>query len=94
MSGGAGHVRDMQNREKQNRSMRASQRTKFKSNESNLLYAESEPVEWDFEEVSKEELEVIKEGIRIRAKKEQTKERLIILLMVIIIIATLWYLLA
>lgn len=39
MSGGAGHVRDMQNRARQNRSMRASKREKFKSSSRDLIYS-------------------------------------------------------
>ena len=77
MSGGAGHVMDMNNRMRQNRSMKTSNKQKFKSNsqELNFKFGNVEIIE--FKKVSEEALEKIKNEIRLKGKKERKKDRLV-----------------
>ena len=56
MSGGAGHVADMNNRMKQNRSMKTSNKPKFKSNNRDLNFSSVESKKLTFKKVSEEEL--------------------------------------
>ena len=86
MTGGAGHVRDMQNRARQNRSLRASQKDKFKASSRDLIYSKGKSEKWKFKDISKEKLDEIKKNIRKKARKERKRERIIILIIVLIII--------
>lgn len=92
MSGGAGHVADMNNRMKQNRSMKTSNKPKFKSNNRDLNFPKGEPQKLTFKKVSEEELTRIKNEIRQKAESERKKERIIIALtaLILIIILTLF----
>ena len=77
MSGGAGHVADMNNRMKQNRSMKTSNKPKFKSNNRDLNFSQSESEKLTFKKVSEDELSQIKNEIRRKSESERKKERLI-----------------
>jgi predicted nucleic acid-binding Zn ribbon protein len=92
MSGGAGHVRDMQNRMRQNRAMRSSQKDRFKSNNKNLSYSKGKSHKLNFVEVSDEKLEEIKRDIRVKAKQERRKEIILFLIVCLVIILAIWLL--
>ncbi len=78
MGFGAGHVQDMNNRIKQNRAQRPSNRAKFKENNREGIYStEKKTQKPKFKTVSKKELTEIKNQIRERAKAERKKEQLI-----------------
>lgn len=67
---GAGHVQDMNNRLKQNRAQRPSQRQKFKGNNRENIYSSSgsKHQHLKFKTVSEEKLTEIKKQIQMRAK--------------------------
>jgi len=60
MTGGAGFVRDMQNRLKQNSSMLSSNRDSFKSNNRDLVYSKEKSRKIKSKNISKIKLEEIK----------------------------------
>lgn len=77
MSYGAGHIMDMTNRIKQNRSLRPSNRAKFKGNNREVIYStDKKPERVAFKTVPENELVEIKNAIRKRAKSERKKERI------------------
>tara|TARA_R110002049_G_scaffold277604_4_gene456154 strand:- start:44 stop:328 length:285 start_codon:yes stop_codon:yes gene_type:complete len=86
MSGGAGHVADMNNRMKQNRSMKTSNKQKFKSNNRDLNFSKGESGSLSFKKVSEKELTQIKNDIREKAEKERKKERLTFILTALVLI--------
>ncbi|WP_434036270.1 hypothetical protein [Formosa sp. 4Alg 33] len=86
MSGGAGHVADMNNRMKQNRSMKTSNKPKFKSDNRELNFSSGETEKLTFKKVSEEELARIRTEIRKKAESERKKERIIIALTALILI--------
>jgi hypothetical protein len=86
MSGGAGHIADMNNRMKQNRSMKASKKPKFKSNNRDLNFSKSKSEKLTFQKVSKHELIHLKKRIKRKAESERKKERIIIALTTLILI--------
>jgi len=72
---GAGHVLDMINRMKQNRAQRPSNRSKFKENNRDAIYASDKKSQHpNFKTVSEIELNKIKNRIQERAKAERKKE--------------------
>ncbi len=78
MAFGAGHVQDMNNRIKQNRAQRPSNRPKFKENNREGIYSTDKKTERpNFKTVPEKELTELKIKIRKRAEKERKKERLI-----------------
>ncbi|NRB59011.1 MAG: hypothetical protein HRU50_03600 [Winogradskyella sp.] len=77
---GAGHVLDMVNRMKQNRSMRPSNRKKFKDNRESIRSASKHSSKLSFKEVSTEQLNKVKEKIRSEAALRRRKERFIYVL--------------
>lgn len=84
MSFGAGHIQDMNNRIKQNRSMRPSKRSKFKENHRNNIGVVSKQSKTsNFKTVSKESLKEIKKEIRKKAKLRQKKINIISVLLLI-----------
>lgn len=85
MSGGGGHIADMNNRMKQNRSKKASNKPKFRSNNRDLNFPKGESEKLTYKKVSEEELTRIKNEIRQKAESERKKERLIIVLTVLIL---------
>ena len=77
MSFGAGHVQDMNNRMKQNRSQRPSKRAKFKENSRDPIYSsDKKPEKPIFKKVSEKELNLIKYKIREEAFKKDKKENI------------------
>lgn len=76
---GSGHVQDMNNRIKQNRAQRPSQRPKFKENNRENIYSDSDKKVYQpkFKTLPKEELVELLNRIRERAKKD-SKRKLII----------------
>jgi hypothetical protein len=72
MSFGAGHIMDMINRMKQNRSMRQS--GKFKDNREAINATAKSYQKPEFKKVSKEELEAIKTKIQSQAAEERKKK--------------------
>lgn len=87
---GAGHVADMNNRVRQNRSIKSSNRARFKDNRG-TIYSDSVPTltKLDFKKVSKIELRKIKEEIKNRALKDRTRETYIFLSLVIVLLVIL-----
>ena len=84
MSFGAGHIQDMNNRIKQNRSLRTSKRSKFKENHRNNISVVSKQSKTsNFKTVSKESLKEIKKEIRKKAKLRQKKINIISVLLLI-----------
>ena len=75
MGFGAGHVQDMNNRMKQNRAQRPSNRQKFKENNRDGIYSSNKKTErQNFKTVPVKELDEIKKRIRKRAKEERKRE--------------------
>ncbi len=76
MGFGAGHIADMNNRLKQNRAQRPSKRAKFKEKNREAIHAPETIAEMpQFKSVSETVLNDLKNTIRIRAQKDQKKER-------------------
>jgi hypothetical protein len=76
MSSGAGHIMDMIQRMKQNRSLKPSKRNKFKDNNRETIHVnDSEQEQLNFPVVSEEELHRIKLQIRYEALRQRKKER-------------------
>jgi CRISPR/Cas system CSM-associated protein Csm2 small subunit len=92
---GAGHVADMNNRVKQNRSLKPSKRARFKGNNRDTIYSDTLPslTELTFKKVSKTELRKIKEKIKNRARKDRIKEMYIFLTVALTLLTTLYFLL-
>jgi hypothetical protein len=88
---GAGHVADMNNRVKQNRSLKPSKRAKFKDNNRDNIYSDSLPslTKLTFKKISAMELGRIKDRIRSRAAKDRKRELYIFLFIVLILLALL-----
>ena len=76
---GSGHVQDMNNRIKQNRAQRPSKRPKFKENNRENIYQDSDKKvnRPNFKTVPEEELIEILKHIRKRAEKERKRAFLI-----------------
>lgn len=77
---GAGHVLDMVNRMKQNRSIRPSNRKKFKDNRESIHSGSKHSSKLSFKKVSIEQLNKVKEKIRSEAALRRRKERFIYVL--------------
>ena len=79
MAFGAGHVFDMIKRMKQNNSLRPSNRPKFKENNRDGIYSETnkytEKPEW--KKIPEEDLIKVIEQIREKAEKDHEKQRAI-----------------
>ena len=94
---GAGHVQDMNNRIRQNRSLRPSKRPKFKENNRETIYSskEGKALSSNFKILPEKELIDIKNKISKRAREDQRKKRdfMIILVVIALLISTmvLWY---
>ncbi len=89
MIGGAGHIMDMNNRMKQNRSMKNSQKEKFKLHNKDLVF-KGDTKKLEFKQVPEKELQRIKFEIRQRAKAERKREMLIFIA-VLLLLAVLAY---
>lgn len=97
MSFGAGHIQDMNNRIKQNRAQRPSNREKFKGKNREAIYSDSnkKTKRSNFKTVSPEKLTEIKNKIREQTKKERKKERTINIIsilcgLIILILVLIW----
>ena len=87
MSGGAGHIADMNNRMRQNRAMKASNKPKFKSGNRDLNFDTKNSKKLFFKKVSKRELNKIKSQIQQDLKKDRTKQLFVFILSVLISIS-------
>lgn len=87
MGSGAGHVMDMNNRLKQNRALRTSNKAKFRENNRNTIYSKNntKSKKLSFKTISQEKLNVIKQQICIRAKKQNRSERIIGFICILIV---------
>ena len=83
MTGGAGFSRDAINRTKQNRSLRNSQKNKFKGGVDRSL-ASGNKKKAKYKQVSKEKLAIIKAKIRAKARREKREKRTILLIIIIL----------
>ncbi len=79
MTGGAGHIMDMNNRMKQNRSMKTSKRQKFKSNNRETIFNNNPKETKVFINIPKNDLEKLKNEIKQKIKQQQRKELFLIL---------------
>jgi hypothetical protein len=86
---GAGHVADMNNRVKQNRSLKPSKRARFKDNNRDNIYSDSLPssTKLNFKKVSEIELGRIKDRIKNNALKDRKRHIYIFLSVVLILLA-------
>jgi len=75
---------DMMNRIRQNAALKSSRRNKFKggNNYSNTIVKS----EYNFPEVSKSELEIIKSKIRKDASKENKKQRIYLIFFAVVVL--------
>ena len=85
---GAGHVLDMINRMKQNRAQRPSNRSKFKENNIDGIYTKKQDG-LKFKTVNESELDIIKQKIKVKAKKEQKKNAILLLIISLTVISIL-----
>ncbi|WP_027418219.1 hypothetical protein [Crocinitomix catalasitica] len=86
MSGGAGHIMDMINRMKQNRSAKTSNRQKFEPNSNNSSAIPNHRTE--FKKVPHEELVAIKRKIHKELKRDKQKQlylSIIVLLLILVV---------
>ena len=76
MSNGTGHIMDMINRLKQNRSQKASNRAKFKGNNRKSIYSDKKVRvdKFNFKKIPKSELLELKRKIRAESKRERRRE--------------------
>ncbi len=72
----SGSIQDMNNRVNQNRSLKPSNRARFKENNRDNIYSDSEPspTKLTFKKISEIELKKIKERIKNKALKDRTRE--------------------
>ena len=94
MGFGAGHMQDMNNRIKQNRAARPSKRSKFKKNNREAIFSKEKASEKFIqkEQISEEELAVLKKQIRAKAKKERKKAFVIYVFFIFMTLAILTWL--
>ena len=90
MSFGAGHVQDMNNRMKQHRSQRTSNKPKFKGNERGVI-SQGNNLKPKFKKVSEEKLNLIKKEIRHSNKRDNLKTILVYLLVFLCVFATMYF---
>jgi len=72
MSSGAGHIIDMNNLLKQNRSQRTSNKAKFRENNRNTIYSknDSKSEKLNFKTISKEKLNAVNNKLILMLKKQ------------------------
>jgi hypothetical protein len=87
----SGSIQDMNNRVNQNRSLKPSNRARFKENNRDNIYSDSEPspTKLTFKKVSEIELRKIKDKINSRALKDRKKELFIFLVIVLTLLVIL-----
>ncbi|MBC8767935.1 hypothetical protein H4O18_08025 [Arenibacter sp. BSSL-BM3] len=80
----SGSIQDMNNRVNQNRSLKPSNRARFKENNRDNIYSDSEPspTKLTFKKISEIELKKIKERIKNKALKDRTRETYIFIFLV------------
>ncbi|MGI9530270.1 hypothetical protein [Lutimonas sp.] len=92
MTGGAGNIRDAQNRLNANRSMRASKKGKFKSHSHDLIYKTGSTGKSSQKKFTKEQQEKAKEKVRLKLQKEKKIRLIMIIIFSIITLAAFIYL--
>lgn len=70
---GAGSLMHMNVSMKQSRAIKTSNKQKFRSNDGGKIHSDNHAETLHFKEVPKEELDIIKNGIREKARIEQRK---------------------
>ena len=86
MSGGAGHLADMNNRLRQNRAAKTSNKQKFKGNNRSLDFKVSESKKLKEVQVSPEEMTEIKKKIRREIIQERRRDILIVAVVMLLLI--------
>ena len=91
----SGSIQDMNNRVNQNRSLKPSNRARFKDNNRDYIYSDTMPAltKLNFKKVSEIELKKIKDRIKNRALKDRNREMFIFLVIALTLVATLFILL-
>lgn len=90
MSGGAGHISDMNNRMKQNRSMKPSKRAGFKSNNRDLDFKKVKSDKLVFKKASDKDLAELRMKIKKQIKLQRIKDRVLYFLIIILMITVLY----
>ncbi|MCK0190136.1 hypothetical protein [Arenibacter sp. F20364] len=87
----SGSIQDMNNRVNQNRSLKPSNRARFKDNNRDNIYSDSSPTltKLNFKTVSEIELKKIKERIKNRALRDRTRQTYIFLFIVVVLLGLL-----
>lgn len=87
----SGSIQDMNNRVNQNRSLKPSNRARFKESNRDNIYTDSTPAltKLNFKQVSEIELKKIKDRIKNRALKDRNREMFIFLMVALTLVATL-----
>ncbi|MCM4153274.1 hypothetical protein DHD05_16910 [Arenibacter sp. N53] len=87
----SGSIQDMNNRVNQNRSLKPSNRARFKESNRDNIYSDSEAstTKLTFKQVSEIELNKIKDKINSKALKDRKREMYIFLVIVLTLVATL-----
>lgn len=87
----SGSIQDMNNRVNQNRSLKPSNRARFKENNRDNIYSDSSPAltKLNFKTVSEIELKKIKERIKNRALRDRTRQTYIFLFIVVVLLGLL-----
>ncbi|MBU2904821.1 MULTISPECIES: hypothetical protein [Arenibacter] len=90
----SGSIQDMNNRVNQNRSLKPSNRARFKDNNRDNIYSDTVPAltKLNFKKVSEIELKKIKDRIKNRALKDRNREMFIFLVIALTLVATLFIL--
>lgn len=85
MSGGAGHIADMNNRLKQNRAQRPSNKAKFKGANRPQVYDQKSPSAQRpiFQQPDEKKLQVILDKIRLQAVKSHKRETMVSFLLLL-----------
>jgi hypothetical protein len=91
MSFGAGHIMDMINKVKQNRDLRTSNRRKFKNQNREIIYKNSEKnlAVPKYKTLPKAELDELKKQIKAKSKRNNKIDVIIFLLFFLIVFAVL-----
>lgn len=97
MSFGAGHIQDMNNRLKQNRAQRPSQRKKFKDNNREWIHSKSsKPKKSTLKQIPEEKVKAAKLQIQKAAAKHRKKLRIFygisLVFTLLVFIALYWFL--
>ena len=92
MTGGSGHIMDMNNRIKQNRALKKARKKKFSPGFSRFhKYTQTFRKKPEAKKMSEAEFQIVKKRIEIRARKEQRKNLLINFVLLLIAVLTVTY---